>query len=97
MNPRRLAFVNYVHNMRTEYHRRKPGRDERSFIWSFIEGMPDKDCVQWVQLHLLERLPGKAWQRKTPRYGRIITISRDLKWTEVKMALSSRSMPPFLK
>lgn len=94
-NPRRKAFHAHYWAMRQKYHVQKPGRDHRAFIWSFVEGISDKECARYIQEYLIDELPGKAWRSKSPRNGRIMALGKEMKWDDVKEAMSHLPEPPF--
>lgn len=96
-NSRFKAFEAYFLAVRRKYHTQKPGKDQRAFIWSFIEGINDKEWAEYIQEHLLKALPGKATRCKSPkRKGRAIALDKGLKWEEVKEAISRMQIPPSL-
>lgn len=95
-NPRRKAFHAHYWAMRQKYHMQKPGKDHRSFIWSFIEGIDDSECARFIQEYLIDEFPDdKVWRSKSPRNGRIMALSKDMKWEDVKEAMSHLPEPPF--
>lgn len=96
---RRKMFEGHFVATRRQYHLKKPGKDHRHFIWSFIEGIQDQELARWTQEYLLNNLRDRAApvKCKTPRKGRIIALSRDIKWEEVKEALRQMPTPHFLQ
>ncbi|KAK7744953.1 hypothetical protein SLS53_003186 [Cytospora paraplurivora] len=98
-NARRKAFEAHFLATRRQYHLKKPGKDQRQFIWSFIEGIQDQELAQLTQEYLMNNLHGRAApvKCKTPKKGRIMALSRDIKWEEVKEALRQMPTPSFLQ
>ncbi|KUI67907.1 hypothetical protein VM1G_02743 [Cytospora mali] len=89
---RRTALEAHFNATRRKYRMQRPGKDHRSFIWSFIEGIKDKESAQRIQEYLIKKFPGKIRRSKSPRNGRIMAMSMDLKWEEVRDAMLN--MPP---
>ncbi|ROW01549.1 hypothetical protein VSDG_01974 [Cytospora chrysosperma] len=94
-NSRFKAFEAYFLAVRKKYHAQKP-KDHRAFIWSFIEGISDKEWAQYIQEYLVKALPGKAWRSKSPRNGRVVALDIGLKWEEVREAMSRMQIPSSL-
>ncbi|KUI60034.1 hypothetical protein VP1G_07248 [Cytospora mali] len=89
---RRTALEAHFNATRRKYRMQRPGKDHRSFIWSFIEGIKDKESAQRIQEYLIRKFPGKIRRSKSPRNGRIMAMSMALKWEEVRDAMLN--MPP---
>ncbi|ROW18082.1 hypothetical protein VPNG_00056 [Cytospora leucostoma] len=98
-NARRKAFEAHFLATRRQYHLKKPGKDQRQFIWSFIEGIQDQELARLTQEYLMDNLHGRAApvKCKTPKKGRIMALSRDIRWEEVKEALRQMPTPSFLQ
>lgn len=73
-------------------------RDQRRFIWSFIDGCNDIGFSLWFQQELLERLPaGMAHPaaKKSSR-GRILALTSKVTWEAVRGVLKVATLPDFL-
>ncbi|ROW11195.1 hypothetical protein VMCG_01136 [Cytospora schulzeri] len=96
-NSRFKAFEAHFLAMRKKYHVKKPGKDHRPFIWSFIEGIDDKEWAQYTQEYLMKTLPDdKVHRSKSPRNGRIMALDLGVKWEDVRDAMSRMQVPPSL-
>lgn len=103
-NPRYKAFMN--HFWETKRRHAEAGQmskgKEREFVWSFVDGIKDKDTCQWVQRLMLETLPPnmvhRARKKGRPRNHstRFIALGLDVTWDAVvNTALKRAAAPPF--
>lgn len=80
-----------------EFKQYRP-RDQRRFIWSFIDGCNDTGFSLWFQEELLEKLPaemahpaaGKGFRR------RIVALTSKVTWDAVRGVLKVATLPDFL-
>ncbi|KAJ4394194.1 hypothetical protein N0V93_003411 [Gnomoniopsis smithogilvyi] len=102
INPRFEAIKAHYNAAKAIFNASQP-KDQRSFIWKFIEGSGDVEFCTWFQEHLLEVLPsGKVTRSsKKPRHqgDRLIALTRSLTWEEVRRVVRDipNSLPPFLE
>lgn len=102
VNPRFEAIKAHYNASKATFNATQP-KDQRSFIWKFIEGSGDDEFCIWFQEHLLEVLPSDKVTRSAKKSrntgGRIIALNRNLSWEEVRRVVRDipNSLPPFLE
>ncbi|KAJ0121109.1 hypothetical protein J7T55_008271 [Diaporthe amygdali] len=90
------AFADHYHSMRREFPEHRHKKDQRPFIWRFIDGVEDQELSRWLQECLKENLPKKVHQAKRPARragGRIVALNRDVTWEEVRDVLKTTPLP----
>ncbi|KAJ4424846.1 hypothetical protein N0V82_000565 [Gnomoniopsis sp. IMI 355080] len=102
LNPRFEAIKAHYNAAKTTFNATQP-KDQRSFIWKFIERSGDDEFCTWFQKHLLEVLPSDKVTRSAKKSrnpgGRIIALNRSLTWEEVRRVVRDipNSLPAFLE
>lgn len=92
-------FVDYVKSAHDEYKvgKYKSARDQRAFIYRFIDGIQDPDLSRWFQESLKAWFPDRVHdERRSTRKaggGRIVGLTRDLTWTDVQTVLKHTLLP----
>lgn len=102
INPRFEAIKAHYNATKAIFNASKP-KNQRNFIWKFIEGCGDDEFRTWFQEHLLEVLSPQQVTRalRKPRHpgDRIIALDRSLTWQEIREVLRAmpEALPPFLE
>ncbi|PSR77549.1 hypothetical protein BD289DRAFT_143242 [Coniella lustricola] len=81
-----------------EFKQSQP-RDQRRFIWSFIDGCKDKQFSVWFQQKLLDGLdPEMAHpaSQRSGRSGRTLALTSAVTWDAVRAVLKGVDVPDFL-
>lgn len=102
VNPRFEAIKAHYNATKAVFNA-SPPKDQRKFIWKFIEGSSDDEFRTWFQEHLLEVLSPEQVTRasKKARHpgDRIIALNRSVTWQEIREVLRAmpEALPPFLE
>lgn len=102
VNPRFEAIKAHYNATKAAFNASQP-KEQRNFIWKFIEGSGDDEFRTWFQEHLLEVLSPEQVTRasKKPRHpgDRIIALNRSVTWQEIREVLRAMpaALPPFLE
>lgn len=102
VNPRFEAIKAHYNATKSAFNASQP-KEQRTFIWKFIEGSGDDEFRIWFQEHLLEVLSPQQVTRasRKPRHpgDRIIALNRSVTWQEIREVLRAmpQALPPFLE
>lgn len=102
VNPRFEAIKAHYNATKAVFNASQP-KDQRKFIWKFIEESGDDEFRIWFQEHLLEVFSPEQVTRasKKPRHpgDRIIALNRSVTWQEIREVLRAmpEALPPFLE